>query len=149
MKIDTTELTGAALDWAVAKCEGDEFVAEPGVNGIGMEYEATRYSTDWAQAGPIIEREGISVIRCEDESMPDAEGFWCGKYEPRWAAVIGDRHRPSETYGPQGDHWGDNYEVDGDAVIGPTSLIAAMRCYVASKLGDEVGIPDELIGGPA
>jgi hypothetical protein len=28
---------------------------------------------------------------------------------------------------------------------GPTPLIAAMRCYVASKLGDEVEIPEELI----
>jgi hypothetical protein len=26
----------------------------------------------------------------------------------------------------------------------PTPLIAAMRCYVASKLGDEVDVPDEL-----
>ena len=29
---------------------------------------------------------------------------------------------------------------------GPTPLIAAMRCYVASKLGAEVEIPNELIG---
>jgi hypothetical protein len=29
--------------------------------------------------------------------------------------------------------------------IGPTMLIAAMRCYVASKLGDEVEIPEELL----
>lgn len=28
--------------------------------------------------------------------------------------------------------------------IGPTPLIAAMRCYVASKLGDEVKIPEEV-----
>jgi hypothetical protein len=27
---------------------------------------------------------------------------------------------------------------------GPTPLIAAMRCYVASKLGDEVDVPEEL-----
>jgi hypothetical protein len=27
---------------------------------------------------------------------------------------------------------------------GPTPLIAAMRCYVASKLGDEIDIPEEL-----
>ena len=27
---------------------------------------------------------------------------------------------------------------------GPTPLIAAMRCYVASKLGDEVDVPSEL-----
>lgn len=30
---------------------------------------------------------------------------------------------------------------------GHTPLIAAMRCYVASKLGDEVDVPDELIQG--
>lgn len=29
--------------------------------------------------------------------------------------------------------------------IGDTPLIAAMRCYVASKLGDEVDIPEELL----
>jgi hypothetical protein len=28
---------------------------------------------------------------------------------------------------------------------GPTPLIAAMRCYVASKMGDEVDVPDELV----
>ena len=28
---------------------------------------------------------------------------------------------------------------------GPTPLIAAMRCYVASTLGDEVEVPDSLI----
>lgn len=28
--------------------------------------------------------------------------------------------------------------------FGPTPLIAAMRCYVASKLGDEVDVPEEL-----
>jgi hypothetical protein len=27
---------------------------------------------------------------------------------------------------------------------GPTYLIAAMRCYVASKLGDDLEVPDEL-----
>ena len=81
MKIKTQDLTGAALDWAVAKCEGDEFVAEPGVNGIGMEYEATRYSTDWAQGGQIIEREGISIYRM----TPD----WSAAYNPSGAAQDG------------------------------------------------------------
>ena len=31
-------------------------------------------------------------------------------------------------------------------VYGPTALIAAMRCYVASKLGEEVDVPEELCG---
>jgi hypothetical protein len=40
-------------------------------------------------------------------------------------------------------------EYDDDEVrlprgYGPTPLIAAMRCYVASKLGDEVELPEEL-----
>lgn len=36
------------------------------------------------------------------------------------------------------NYWGE-YES-----IGPTPLIAAMRCFVASRLGDEVEIPEEL-----
>lgn len=31
------------------------------------------------------------------------------------------------------------------AGAGPTFLIAAMRCYIASKLGDEVEVPKELV----
>ena len=30
-------------------------------------------------------------------------------------------------------------------LIGPTPLIAAMRCFVASHLGDEVNVPEELL----
>jgi hypothetical protein len=30
---------------------------------------------------------------------------------------------------------------------GPTPLVAAMRCYVASKMGDEIEVPDELLQG--
>ena len=37
---------------------------------------------------------------------------------------------------------------DGEAepwvFTGPTPLVAAMRCYVASKMGDQVELPDEL-----
>lgn len=33
----------------------------------------------------------------------------------------------------------------GSMYYGDTPLIAAMRCYVASKLGDTVDIPDELV----
>lgn len=33
---------------------------------------------------------------------------------------------------------------NGVSYVGPTPLIAAMRCYVASKLGDEIELPEEL-----
>jgi len=103
MKIKTSELTGAALDWAVAKAIGEyKPVAVPS------------YSTDWAQGGPIIEREGISIIR----QTPDR---WVSEYSNGC-----DR-------------------IDHARSWGPTPLIAAMRCYVASKLGEEVDIPKELL----
>jgi hypothetical protein len=112
----TSELTGAALDWAVAKCEEVEYMAEAYEQEIPFFYreEATRYSTNWSQGGPIIEREGITAIHFGDDWQDD------------WQARRGD------------GHW------QGELVGGPTPLIAAMRCYVASKLGDEVEIPKEI-----
>ena len=99
----TSELTGRALDWAVEECEQFvEDVFEP--------------SENWADGGPIIERESISLA-CRPK---DARGLWC--------AVLG----PNRFLSP---------DFEG---YGPTPLIAAMRCYVASKLGDEVEIPEEL-----
>ena len=40
-----------------------------------------------------------------------------------------------------------NPAVFGTGVEGSTPLIAAMRCYVASQLGDEVDVPDEVLKG--
>ena len=106
----TSELTGAALDWAVCKAGGGAKDIVIWQEGHSM-YEMYHYSTDWAQGGPIIEREGIAVWRPFDKS----KGEWKAHY--------------SQTQCEQ---------------CGPTPLIAAMRCYVASKLGDEVEIPEEL-----
>ncbi len=108
----TNELSGAALNWAVAKCEG-LLVSDmwSGDMWLGLPY-----STDWAKGGPIIEREEISISR----------EFASNRIE--WAAWTPAPIR-------------DDAEAFG---YGPTPLIAAMRCYVASKLGDEVEIPEEL-----
>jgi hypothetical protein len=139
----TSELTGVALDWAVAKCVGRTFEAVESFTAYHDDGEM-RYSTNWAHGGPIIERENISVIRLENESIPDAKGFSQGKYMSQWGAVIGDRHSVEEQHGSQGDYWGRSYHVDEDAVCAETPLIAAMRCYVASKLGADIEIPTEL-----
>jgi hypothetical protein len=126
----TNELTGAALDWAVARCEGGTgtqinsptwvSITMPAEDSSGT-YEAhlheLAYSTDWAQGGPIIEREQLEV-------MPTTE---CGNGgEEQWEV----RKFLSEC--------------ELFAQYGPTPLIAAMRCYVASKLGDTVEVPTEL-----
>jgi hypothetical protein len=107
-----SELQGAALDWAVAKADGLEFVVMnggvfiPDWEGVDDPYKY-QPSTVWDDGGPIIERERIELI-------PNGE---------EWDAMQADQHIPNE---------------------GPTPLIAAMRCYVASKLGDEIELPEEL-----
>ena len=52
--IKVAEATKRQLDWLVARIEGDEL---PKDGGKGLDY-----STDWACGGPILEREGISII---------------------------------------------------------------------------------------
>jgi hypothetical protein len=105
----TSELTGAALDWAVAKCEGFDPETLNTKTGVvySLRYGVYTPSTDWAQGGPIIERE---------------------RFEFRQANT-----------GMQASYQG------GATWFGPTHLIAAMRCYVASKLGDDINIPEELL----
>jgi hypothetical protein len=106
----TNELTGAALDWAV-------HVALHGSCDGCAEHE---YSTDWAQGGPIIEREMIQIT---PHCMVNPLYGWAAAYR--------------------------SFDEDDDIYAlfrkrGKTPLIAAMRCYVASKLGDDINIPDEL-----
>ncbi len=101
----TSELTGAARDWAVAQCTG--FPVR-----YGFDDNCPEYSTDWAQGGPIIEREQINI------RVSTVGGEWVGFTDNGWG-------------------------VEGWST-GQTPLIAAMRCYVAAKLGDDINIPDEL-----
>lgn len=105
MLMKTSELTEAALDWAVAKCECGKdikYVDDPHF-----------YSTEWAQGGPIIERYCINLFRLDPKTEEDTR-FWLA-------------------------------HIDGIYCrYGVSALTAAMRCYVASKLGDEVDVPEEL-----
>jgi len=124
MKIKTADLKGAALDWAVAKCEGEDYSPVITYDGIGNECPATNYSSNWDLAGSIIRRERISImapivrrIGKERHALPI----------DLWRAMICTDENEPVTHGK-----------------GATELIAAMRCFVASKLGDEVEVPEEL-----
>ena len=128
----TSELTGAALDWAVAKCEGHSLPPFPGrghtrgpkqcwINVSPAGHETFSPSTDWAQGGTLIEREGI--------------GFFCNR-----TTATGARFTPDA-----GADWrAFALNKHGVHYFGPTPLIAAMRCFCASRLGDEVEVPKEL-----
>jgi hypothetical protein len=113
--IKAAELTGVALDWAVAKCEEK---TDKGVDDITwMPFLVAHFqpSTDWAQGGPIIEREEIEITIKPSNSKYNGQEIIAHIYP--------------ET-----------------AKSGKTYLEAAMRCYVASKFGAEIEIPNELIG---
>ncbi len=129
--IKVANATGPALDWLVAKALGEleaevlvgkattkAVIVDDGGGPFSFRIgEYFRPSTDWSQAGPIIERERIEV----------REG--------------------NPLYFPQGNEYGDHYEslwLSGKQ-HGRTPLIAAMRCLVASKLGDTVEVPEELL----
>jgi len=116
VKIKTSELTGKPLDWAVATCEGN-----------GVEFDDP--------TEPWLTVHGIA-LQPLDRYTPSAN----------WAAggPIIERNRIELI--PNGDGWG--AFADRDEHIpheGPTPLVAAMRCYVASKLGDKVDVPEELV----
>jgi len=116
----TSELTGAALDWAVAKCltlaeDARGFAVRDGFPEVLNEtWQQAQASHNWAQGGPIIEREELTL------SYSPYDHVFYGRTRP-WCA-----------------------EKKGRMEYGPTPLIAAMRCYVAGKLGDEIKLPEEL-----
>lgn len=117
MKIKTSELMGAALDWAVMRAIN---VSTP------WRYwgqAITAYSTNWSQGGPILDREGIAT-----SEIPPVSGGNGYIFTRRWIAEM--------FRFPGGPRRAVAY--------GTTPLVAAMRCFVMSKLGCEVEIPDEL-----
>lgn len=131
MKVKVSEAEGQVLDWMVNKASDLNYEIKDGAVITGGETvidglvydELFEPSTDWSQGGPIIERERITLAYGEDEKD--------------WFACVGDSRRF------------DNDTPDGlEKVVSPTPLIAAMRCYVASKLGDAVDVPEVLCEKP-
>ena len=114
-----SEIEGEQLDRLVGQALGwwyDEIAGFPRWKKDGELMFAGVFSPsrEWAQGGPIIEREKIEIIYYGSKG-----------YQGPWEAQVGcDTH-----YIDQGP---------GDAMAGPTPLVAAMRCLVAAKLGAEV-----------
>ena len=114
--VKVSDLSGPALDWFVAGLEGTARGIAPAAENPAKFFTfALAYSSSWSLAGPIIEREEISVE------------YGRADYKSDWIAY----------------KLGIPYEDNPEG--GSTPLVAAMRCYVASRLGDTVEIPDELL----
>lgn len=118
----TSELIGAPLDWAVATSLG------------ATDFWYDTINTYWMKLG--------------GKDIALGNSSWAQAFAPstNWALagpIIEQEFIEIHTYSANDDGiitWRANDYMDG-----PTLLIAAMRCYVASKLGDEVGMPEELL----
>ena len=88
-------------------------------NGGDHTYHPRGYSTDWVFGGPILEENKISVTYMRAGGYMDS---FRGDFK----------------------HCGPKWWDDRTTQYGSTYLLAGMRCYVASKLGEEVEIPEDL-----
>ncbi len=125
MKVKVSEATPLQLNWLVAKCGG---LLAAGRVVVDFKYMS-----------------GESPVRWE----PRLSTYYSSAYSPAtdWAhgGPIIEREGINIQQSPDRDCWMAHNE--SPASEGPTPLIAAMRCYVAFELGDEVEVPDELIKG--
>lgn len=140
MKVETSTLSGAALDFAAFVAEGRSYWLRSNAQwdhhmgctdwildtdkvlrrfrfdescsraGAWVELETFQPSLDWSQAGPIIEVVGIDI------------------------SVVQGKEWRAQCY----------TSVQGTA-YGPGPLVAAMRAFVASKFGSVVELPDQFL----
>jgi hypothetical protein len=143
----TSELSGLALTWVLLRLEHpDEYFSIIRNEGKVEIW----FDRDVGTSHPTLDREGKPrFIRASD-------GVWVSLFgNPvdvlRWGfcGPIIEREDINLSAPVEGDDCGWTSLIRGENkywACGPTSLIAAMRCYVASKLGEEVEIPEELKG---
>jgi hypothetical protein len=120
MKIKTSELIGDALNYAVAIIE---------------------YGPSKTFINPTVKRRGIWVI---PQKNGGKNHFHPARSNAQGGLLI-EREKISVYRAWTSDDWIASLTATDAGVLGPTHLIAAMRCYVASKLGEEVDIPEELL----
>jgi hypothetical protein len=121
----TYNLTGSGLDWAVHTAQFE---------GCCIEIEV------WPKAGELASRRIV---------LREAGEIICPSTDWAQGGPIIDLHRICIDIGHAGvwlAYSKQNYADDKEYMhSGDTPLVAAMRCYVASKLGVEVDIPAELM----
>lgn len=121
--IKVADATPRQIDWLVAQCEG------------------LNPNTDPERRRQFVGYPGFA----------EANGFGYGikQYSSDWAqgGPIVERMLKDGLLVhalPETSRWVASVDRPNRFVHGPTLLIAAMRCYVASRLGDEVEVPEAL-----
>ena len=135
----TSELIGPALDWAVAKVLGHQLARDALLDETIMHGSTMRSFT--------VRGWWISGLAADPNKWMHLSNFSPSTNWSQGGPII-EQEKIDVISDPNGTAcWlGRNYiKKKIVALYGPTPLIAAMRCYIASKLGDEVDIPAELI----
>jgi len=130
MKIKTSELIGPALDWAAATCEGYVNLHRRELKG----YEVP--TTVLAMSRPDGGFEWVEF----DNLDYNRDWGRCGPIIEREGIDLSKGWHAPGTW----TAWPNHMNQTPEPMHGPTPLIAAMRCYVASKMGDEIEVPEEL-----
>ena len=124
MKVKTATLTGPALDWATAVANG--WVTYP---TDSVEQGA------WFHTNPATAPRGYEHNRIHRDSWtPSTNWAQGGPIIGRECMEFDYDEGPQNYLAANGEH----------AATGKTHLVAAMRCFVASKLGEHVEVPDAL-----
>ena len=87
------------------------------------------------------------VARSEGDELPKSGGKGLD-YSSDWAHGGPIIEREGLLVRPQPGYGWDSWKPSADEPcysIGPTPLIAVMRCYVSNRLGNEVEVPEELL----
>ena len=122
MKTKTSELEGAALDWAVAKAQewdDETLLALARQYKKSWPFDNHTPSTDWSQCGPLIERYNIQ-LECGPLDKVGAQVLW-------EATVV------------------DFETMTCDSAEGDTPLVAVCRAVVFGLIGDTVDVPEGLL----
>ena len=145
MKIKTQELKNTALDWAMAKCENfdtrNNYRCQV-IDADDIEYVFECCADDDAHA----EEQALDAYPNSEVHEIERIGLYSPTTNWEQGGPIIEREKISVGWSFGHDAWEAQIYLTDEMIerYGPTPLIAAMRCYVASKLGDEVEIPDML-----
>ena len=134
-KVHVANLNTTALDWAVAKCQQLPVILDP--MGFSNDFPESSQSGFWVW----------------DDSPKGQQKLIGGNYNPSANWHLGGEIL--EKMSEQEDILMSLNKQDGTKVAssqssgltqtGETTLIAAMRLYVANVFGDEIEIPEQLL----
>lgn len=124
MKVDTNELSGKALVWAVSKA----LHQAPSIQSGRVAYRSDHGS--WIEPNPTDDRDVVELMASERIGV---ERPSAGQAKPVWRAITDNKAKDPQHLTPVVSAFG--------ATIG----LAVRRALVLSRLGPSVEIPDVLL----